>query len=258
MTPSLHGFKCNASPCFVSNGMLAILSPGRMPRPSRLFPNGDCLWARAFGGETSSLVLLLGIIGARLTVQKAALLDGGTALVGAGAGSTADAAVMLGGAVVAVGRGEVGDVLGNRVLGAHGARVDRVALASLGHGIVAAVEVLAVLQVLREVVRLGGQLAVEAEEALLLGRESLVGQTHVSNRAQGPKRSPERLGARKKKAEAGDACLCFERHSGRAYVHVQGRVRWYEWVGGGFWASSKWQDGNAGGALTLTSILFFW
>jgi hypothetical protein len=119
------------------------------------------------------MVLLLGVIGTRLTVQEAALLDGGTALVGAGAGSAADAAVVLSGAVVAVGRGEVRDVLGNRVLGAYGARVDRVALAGLGHGIVAAVKVLAVLQVLREVVRLGGQLAVEAEEALLLGRESL-------------------------------------------------------------------------------------
>jgi hypothetical protein len=59
------------------------------------------------------------------------------------------------------------------VLGADGAGVDAVALAGLGHGVVAGVEVLAVLEMLGEVVGAGGELAVEAEEALLLGGERL-------------------------------------------------------------------------------------
>lgn len=75
---------------------------------------------------------------------------------------------------VPVGRGQVGDVLGHGVLAAHGARIDAIALARLAHGVVAAVEVLALLQVLGEVVRLGGQLAVKPEEALLVGREGLL------------------------------------------------------------------------------------
>lgn len=127
--------------------------------------------------------LLLGIVGARLAVQEAALLDRASSLAAAGA---RDAAVVRGQegnaavAVGAVGRGQVGDVLGHGVLAADGARVDAVALASLGHGIVAAVEVLAVLQVLGEVVRLAGQLAIQAEESLLIGREGLCGSAGQS------------------------------------------------------------------------------
>lgn len=70
-------------------------------------------------------------------------------------------------------RGGVGDVLGDGVLGSDGGGVDAVAFSGLGHGVVAAVKVLALLEVLGEVVALGGELAVEAEEALLLGGEGL-------------------------------------------------------------------------------------
>ena len=65
------------------------------------------------------------------------------------------------------------DVLGDGVLGAYGSSVDAVALAGLGHGIVARVEVLAVLEMLGEVVGSGGKLAVETEKALLLRGERL-------------------------------------------------------------------------------------
>jgi hypothetical protein len=65
----------------------------------------------------------------------------------------------------------VGNVLGDGVLRADSTSVDAVALAGLGHGIVARVEVLAILEMLGEVVGSGGQLAVEAEKTLLLGTE---------------------------------------------------------------------------------------
>lgn len=65
------------------------------------------------------------------------------------------------------------DVLGNGVLGADGTGIDTVALAGLGHGVVARIEVLAVLQVLGEVVGSVGKLAIEAEESLLLRGERL-------------------------------------------------------------------------------------
>lgn len=58
---------------------------------------------------------------------------------------------------------QVRDVLGHGVLAANSARVDAVALAGLAHGIVAAVEVLALLEVLGEVVAASGELAVQAE-----------------------------------------------------------------------------------------------
>ena len=67
----------------------------------------------------------------------------------------------------------MGDVLGDGVLAADGAGVDAVALAGLAHGIVAAVKVLALLEVLGEVVAAAGQLAVEPEEPLLLRAEGL-------------------------------------------------------------------------------------
>ena len=100
----------------------------------------------------SVLLLLSRIVRARLAVKEAALLDGAAALL------AGDAAVVVAGiqqtAGAAIGRGEMGDVLGDGVLGADSARVDAVALARLGHGVVAAVKVLALLEVLGEVVRL--------------------------------------------------------------------------------------------------------
>lgn len=139
-----------------------------------LSPNGDALILLGLGLVAC---LLLGVIGAGLAVQEAALLDGAGSLTAAG---TADAAVVRqeGNAAVAVGaigRGEVGDVFGHGVLAADGASVDAVALAGLGHGIITAVKVLAILQVLGEVVGLAGQLAVEAKESLLIGRQGLCG-----------------------------------------------------------------------------------
>ena len=68
---------------------------------------------------------------------------------------------------------DVGDVLGQRVLAADGACVDAVGLAGLGKGVVPAVEVLALLQVLRKLVFPRGQFAVQAEQTLLFGREGL-------------------------------------------------------------------------------------
>lgn len=90
----------------------------------------------------------------------------------AGAGSGADGAA-VGGA--ADGGRQVRDVLRHGVLAAHAARVDAVGFARLGQRVVARVEVLALLQVLGEVVAAGGQFAVQAEEALFFGREGLFG-----------------------------------------------------------------------------------
>lgn len=77
-------------------------------------------------------------------------------------------------------RGEVGDVLRDWVLRANGTGIDAIALASLRHGIVTGVEVLAVLEVLGEVVGARGELAVETEEALLLWGEGLLRHGQVS------------------------------------------------------------------------------
>jgi len=71
------------------------------------------------------------------------------------------------------GRRQVRDVFGDGVLGADGARVDAVGLAGFRQGVVAAVKVLALLEVLGEVVGAGGELAVEAEEALFFRGEGL-------------------------------------------------------------------------------------
>jgi hypothetical protein len=67
----------------------------------------------------------------------------------------------------------MGDVLGDGVLAADGARVDTVALSGLAHGIVAAVEILALLEMLRKVVAAAGQLAIQPEEPLLLRGKGL-------------------------------------------------------------------------------------
>ena len=121
------------------------------------------------------LLLLLGaalqFLGRGLSVEKAALLDWASGL---------HATVVLlrmqevTEAVVAADRaGQVGDILGHRVLAPHGARVDTVTLTGLAHGVIATVEVLALFQVLREMVAPTGQLAVEPEEPLLLWGERL-------------------------------------------------------------------------------------
>lgn len=140
----------------------ALLGIGARGRGSR----------RASGGIDGRLLLFLGafqFLGARLPVEEAALLDRAAGL---------HAAVVLVGVqevadpVGAVDRArQVGYVLGHRVLAAHRAGIDAVALAGLAHGIVAAVKVLSLLEVLGEVVAAAGQLAVQPEEPLLLGRE---------------------------------------------------------------------------------------
>ena len=79
-------------------------------------------------------------------------------------------------AVAAANRaGEMGDIFGHGVLAANASGVDAVTFAGLAHGIVAAVEILALFKVLCEVVASAGELSVESEEALLLGREGLLG-----------------------------------------------------------------------------------
>ena len=70
----------------------------------------------------------------------------------------------------------MGDVLRDRVLAADGARVDAVALSGLAHGVVAAVEVLAILEMLGEVVAAVGEFAIQPEEPLLVGGEGLRGR----------------------------------------------------------------------------------
>lgn len=107
-------------------------------------------------------------------MQKAALFDGTPRclllLAAAGGLQVGDEAA---GAGAVDGRREVGDVLGDGVLGADGASVDRVGLAGLGEGVVAAVKVLALLEVLGKVIRLGWELAVQTEEPLFLRGEGL-------------------------------------------------------------------------------------
>lgn len=75
--------------------------------------------------------------------------------------------------VPGAGRGQVRDILGHGMLGAHAAGVDAVGLAGFGERVVARVEVLALFQVLGEMVGSGGELAVEAEEALFFRGEGL-------------------------------------------------------------------------------------
>ena len=139
-----------------------------------LSSDGDALAAggNRLGCNSVCILRLVGIIslcllGAGLALQKATLLDRTTGL------DARDGAVVLGDAGSgAVHRGgEVGNVLGDGVLRSDSTSVDAVALTGLGHGIVPRVEVLAVLEMLGEVVGSGGQLAVEAEKTLLLGSE---------------------------------------------------------------------------------------
>ena len=143
---------------------------------------------RVPGSLTLGRILAVGrgiIVNAGLSLKEAALLDraaavdlacragAGTAMQGRVVEARGAAGAAAGGVVLAalLRGGGVGDVLGDGVLRANGGGVDAVALAGLGHGVVAAVKVLALLQMLGEVVGLGGELAVQAEQALLLGRE---------------------------------------------------------------------------------------
>ena len=65
------------------------------------------------------------------------------------------------------------NVLRERVLATNGACVDRGGFSGFGEGVVARVEVFALLEVFGQVVGLGGELAVEAEEALFVWGEGL-------------------------------------------------------------------------------------
>ena len=136
-----------------------------------LSPDGDGLLGNTRLGHlgTSAVLLLLGgkllagkLLGARLAVQRAILLDRAAGLVQAAVGMVQVGVLET--AVDAVGSADwarkVGDVLRNGVLAADGAGVDAVALAGLAHGIIAAVKVLAVLEMLGEVVAAAGELAV--------------------------------------------------------------------------------------------------
>lgn len=68
------------------------------------------------------------------------------------------------------------DVFRDGVLAPDGACVDAVALSGFAHGVVAAVKIFALLEVLREVVAAVGELAVQAKQSLLLGGERLRGR----------------------------------------------------------------------------------
>jgi hypothetical protein len=118
----------------------------------------------------------LEVLGVGLAIQEAALLDGAAGLH---ARVVLVVVVRVQVATDAVGSAdgarEVGDVLRDGMLAADGARVDAVALSGLAHGIVTAVKVLALLEMLGEVVAAAGQFAIQPEEPLLLGGEGLRG-----------------------------------------------------------------------------------
>jgi len=105
-----------------------------------------------------SLLLLfvdaLNIFGAGFSVEEAALFHRTTRLH---TGVVLMREQHVANAVGAVDRArEVGDVLGNRMLAAHGSGIDAVAFACFTHGIVAAVKVLAFFEVLGEMVAFAG------------------------------------------------------------------------------------------------------
>lgn len=111
------------------------------------------------------------ILSRGLTVEKAAFLHWTPSLQVAVVLLWVEEAVEAIGA--ADGAREMGNVLGQGMLAADRARVDAVALSGLAHGVVAAVKVLALLQMLRKMIALARKLAVEAEEPLLLRGERL-------------------------------------------------------------------------------------
>lgn len=82
----------------------------------------------------------------------------------------------MGAEVVALrrrGSGEMGDVLRNRVTGSNAGDSNVGRFASLAQSIIARVEVLALLQLVLEKVLLVGDLAIHAQEALLVRAEGL-------------------------------------------------------------------------------------
>lgn len=143
----------------------------------RLSPYGDTLLGRR-GADIirSSLVrtIVLQLSGTGLPVQEAALLHGAPALyAGPAAEVDVDVAAPALAGVANARRRQMRDVLRERVLRAHAAGIDRGCLAGFREGVVARVEILAFLEVLCQVVGFGGELAVEAEKALLVRREGL-------------------------------------------------------------------------------------
>ena len=163
------------------------------------------------GLRINSLAFLLDLICTRLPVQVAALLDRATALCSAIDARVHDVAVptptLVGTANAR--RGEVRDVLWKRVLGANASSIDRTGLAGLGESVVARVEVLAFLEVLREVVGLGGQLAVETEETLLVWGQrlqTLVSKHGEAGEAEGNDESKRAMGSRKDVVECLQQC----------------------------------------------------
>lgn len=94
--------------------------------------------------------LFLDLVGARLAVEKAALLDRAASLRRVGDGGAE--LVTREGALGLDRRGEMRNVFGDGVLRTHGSGIDAVGLASLGECVVARVEVFTLLEVLGEVV----------------------------------------------------------------------------------------------------------
>lgn len=155
--------------CVVSPSLDLVLSPDR-----DTLADGNGLGVGVLGLVG---IEVLSVLSAGLALEETALLDGAAGL-DAGDGAVVSVLGDVGTGASVDGGGQVGDVLGDWVLGAHSAGVDSVTFAGLGHGVVARVEVLAVLEMLGEVVGTGGELAVETEETLLLGGEGL--NSHVS------------------------------------------------------------------------------
>ena len=66
------------------------------------------------------------------------------------------------------GGGKMWDILGERVLGANAAGVDFGDLAGFRESVIAGIEVFSFFKVFRKMIRLRGELSIEAEEALLI------------------------------------------------------------------------------------------
>ena len=118
--------------------------------------------------------LIINFIHTRLPVQEAALLDRAAALQSSRATRVDIAVAAAALACTAYARRrQVRDVFGEGMLGTDAAGVDGASFAGLGQRVVARVEVLALFEVLGQVVGLGGELAIEAEESLLVWGERL-------------------------------------------------------------------------------------
>lgn len=131
-----------------------------------LSPDGDGLGARVCARHCR-FVLLIQLVHCGLALKEAALLDWATS------GGSARKALVFRVAELTVVSSEMGNVLGHGMLRSNGASVDTVSLAGFGKGVVARVEVLAILEVFCEDVRARRELSIETEEALLFRREVL-------------------------------------------------------------------------------------